>query len=341
MSKELSVVDQRGSAGFSLAPVMSVGEAVAVFKQFNQFVSNVMHDGIDYGKIPGTSKATLLKPGAEKLTTFFGLSVAFNTDKEIEDFDKPLFFYRVTCVLRKGDALIASASGSCNSMEDRYAYRWVVEADVPSNLDKGKLQRKESTIGEWGWAYDKRESAGKYGKPEEYWQKYDRAIQEGTIIRKTKVQPWNNKEAVYLEIQDYTYRIPNPEIFTLANTILKMAEKRALIAATLIGCNASEYFTQDMEDIVGVIDAEFSADIPVVQPAPAPVSPIEQVVSAPEAEPDNSLTPGLVRTHDEYVVLRKRAGMGEEDAKAIYMECGRDYSRAYDQILKQYGEVLR
>ncbi len=33
------------------------------------------------------------------------------------------------------------------------------------------------------------------------------------------------------------------------NTIQKMAQKRAFIAATLIGCNASEYYTQDLEDL--------------------------------------------------------------------------------------------
>ena len=36
--------------------------------------------------------------------------------------------------------------------------------------------------------------------------------------------------------------------FDLVNTIDKMAQKRALVAAVLITCGASEYFTQDVED---------------------------------------------------------------------------------------------
>jgi hypothetical protein len=32
------------------------------------------------------------------------------------------------------------------------------------------------------------------------------------------------------------------------NTIQKMAQKRALIAATLLAVNGSEFFTQDIED---------------------------------------------------------------------------------------------
>ena len=34
----------------------------------------------------------------------------------------------------------------------------------------------------------------------------------------------------------------------MVNTIQKMAQKRALVAATLIATSASEFFTQDVED---------------------------------------------------------------------------------------------
>lgn len=44
------------------------------------------------------------------------------------------------------------------------------------------------------------------------------------------------------------YRVLNTDIFDSVNTILKMAEKRALVAAVLIASNASDVFTQDMED---------------------------------------------------------------------------------------------
>ena len=44
------------------------------------------------------------------------------------------------------------------------------------------------------------------------------------------------------------YRIPNPDVADVVNTIQKMAQKRALVAATLIATSASEFFTQDIED---------------------------------------------------------------------------------------------
>lgn len=45
------------------------------------------------------------------------------------------------------------------------------------------------------------------------------------------------------------YRIENPEICSLANTILKMAKKRAFIDAVLQVASLSEIFTQDIEDM--------------------------------------------------------------------------------------------
>ena len=47
------------------------------------------------------------------------------------------------------------------------------------------------------------------------------------------------------------YRVPNPDVADLVNTIQKMAQKRALVAATLIATSASEFFTQDVEDTSG------------------------------------------------------------------------------------------
>lgn len=45
------------------------------------------------------------------------------------------------------------------------------------------------------------------------------------------------------------YKIPNPHIADLVNTILKMAKKRAFIDAVLQVASLSDVFTQDLEDI--------------------------------------------------------------------------------------------
>jgi len=247
----------------ALMPALSLEDAKDRYHQMGQFVNSIMKEGIDYGLIPGTGdKKTLLKPGAEKLTTLFGLRNTFVDEGSIEDWEAPFFFYRRKCQLWRGDMLIAEASGSCNSREDRYGYRWVPLHEVPADLDKSKLSARVSRIGEWGWVYEKRETSGKYGKPEEYWKKFDEALDKGTVIKSNKVQPWNNKEDVYFEIETVMYRVPNENIYSLVNTLIKMAEKRAYIAATLLAVNASDYFTQDMEDLVDGVRVEKEEDVP-------------------------------------------------------------------------------
>jgi hypothetical protein len=57
------------------------------------------------------------------------------------------------------------------------------------------------------------------------------------------------------------YKIPNPHIADLVNTILKMAKKRAFIDAVLQVASLSDVFTQDLEDIKEFVTAEQGAAV--------------------------------------------------------------------------------
>jgi hypothetical protein len=63
---------------------------------------------------------------------------------------------------------------------------------------------------------------------------------------KTKIDNWGNTK----------YRIENDDICSQANTILKMAKKRAQVDATLTVASLSEIFTQDLEDMSHFIKQE-------------------------------------------------------------------------------------
>jgi hypothetical protein len=52
------------------------------------------------------------------------------------------------------------------------------------------------------------------------------------------------------------YRIENNDIFSLANTILKMAKKRAQVDASLTVGSLSDVFTQDLEDMKQFLESE-------------------------------------------------------------------------------------
>lgn len=136
------------------------------YKVMVRFVQTQMVKDIDYGVIPGTSKPTLLKPGAEKLSRLFSLSPSYELIHFVTDFEKPLFHYHYRCTLVRKGEMVGQGDGSCNSKENKY------------------------------------------------------------------------------EKQKY-------KIYDLTNTIVKMAQKRSLVAAVLSSCGASQFFTQDMEEMGG------------------------------------------------------------------------------------------
>ena len=153
----------------SIQPVNSnYSQALATTQSHYQlmvdFVKAQITKDIDYGVIPGTSKPTLLKPGAEKLIRLFSLRPHFVLIQSVVDFDKPIFYYHYRCSLYRNGEMVGEGDGCCNSME-------------------GKYQRQKNRI-------------------------YD-----------------------------------------LTNTVCKISQKRPMIAAVLHTCGASEFFTQDLEQI--------------------------------------------------------------------------------------------
>jgi hypothetical protein len=226
---------------------------ISVLTWGNSEITPVMRDTVHFGIIPGTDKPTLLKPGAELLCRTFGLYADYEPMTQIEDFGgegkEPLFYYRYKCVLHRIEdgAIVATGIGSCNSRESKYGYRWLPEHEIPAHLDKSKLQRRVDSIDEFDFAVTKAETTGKYGKPAEYWQEFQDAIADRTAQEIQKQTKKGMSKA--WRITTITFQVPNPEIASQVNTIDKMAQKRSLIAATLNGTAASEFFTQDVEDL--------------------------------------------------------------------------------------------
>lgn len=276
------------SKGSDFLPVLTINEAVNRYNQMVQFVQEVMVDGKDFGKIPGVDKPSLLKPGAEKLCNFFGLAPTFEEVRCTEKWDgeEPFFFYRYRCSLWRGDRLIGSGIGSANSHESKHRYRWARAEDVPAYLNKDKLKSRDGrrTVFEPDFALNKKETTGQYGKPAEYWASFEAAIQAKTANR-VRGKQMGKKTFDGWEIQtgETQYRIPNPDAADIVNTLDKMAQKRALVAAALIACNASDYFTQDIEDL-NIIEGSFTV-IPDPPPPPAP-EPEQKKTETKKADPE-------------------------------------------------------
>lgn len=241
-------------------PVLSVEKAVERKQMMNQFINQVLKEGDDYGKMPGDTrtdaKKVLFKPGAEKLCSIFGMAPQYLEDKIIEDWTgaehggEPLFYYSYRCQLMRGDRFMGEAIGSANSWEVKYRYRWVSQevADADGRFEVEALVKRggRQLKFEPDFAIAKRETTGQYGKPAEYWDKFTAAAGakrvEGRQLGKKSYSGWE------VSIDSVQYRIPNPDVADVINTLQKMAQKRALVAAVLVVTNCSDAFTQDLED---------------------------------------------------------------------------------------------
>ena len=236
MSDSNAIVARSNSA---LMPAMGIQDAIARYNAVVDFTRQVMKSEKDYGTIPGAgSKPTLLKPGAEKLCSLFGLAPKFIPQDHIVDFDKGLFYLQYECQLYRGTDMVGSGLGSCNSMEKKYRYRQS-ERVCPS-CGKATIIKGKQEYGGGFICFAKKGGCGaKFGETD---------------------QRITGQE---------TGQIENPDRADLLNTIDKMAQKRALVAAVLITTNASEFFTQDIEDM-DFIDATYREVQPTVTYTPQP-----------------------------------------------------------------------
>ena len=213
----------REGGPMAVMPVMNIQQAVTRYEAVIEFVGKLMKIDTDYGAIPGAGdKRTLLKPGAEKLCTFFGLSKRFILVEKTEDWTgvehggEPFFYYLYRCALYAGDTLVAESDASANSFESKYRYR-KGERVCPDCGQAAILKSKNDGEGFFCWR--------KKGGCGATFSANDESI-TGQVVG----------------------RIVNVDVCDQVNTLQKMAQKRALVGATLLAVNASEFFTQDMED---------------------------------------------------------------------------------------------
>jgi ssDNA-binding Zn-finger/Zn-ribbon topoisomerase 1 len=218
-------------------------------------MGRVLKENIHYGVIPGTKKPTLLKPGADVLVRLFNFSPSFaitKTDKAGGHRE-----YEI-CASLTGPAgnFLGSADASCSTLEAKYRYR------------KGGIECPECG------AKNVKKGSAQYGGG------FYCSTRDGGCGAKFKDRDprIDNQE---------TGRVENPDPADLWNTVLKMAEKRALVAVVLMVTGASYLFTQDMEDLTDYTDS-------IIPPPPKPKSEPEPA-PAPVAD-DNAIDDSLFDT---------------------------------------------
>lgn len=256
-STEITTVSQ--PQNLFVSPIVGMAEAKAKFEQVRQFTADCLTKGVDYGNVPGVSKPSLLKPGAEKIGSLFGLTPRFKLIDKIMNWtgegnpdNEPFFYFEYKCELYRAGEFVASCDASCNSWEKKYRYR---KADlVCPKCGKATIIKGKKDYG-GGWIC--------YGK------------KGGCGAKFADNDPQITKQA--------TGEVKNFDSAEQVNTFQKMAQKRAYVGAILIACNLSEYYTQDVEDMASfataaaetepapeMLEADYTPLPPEPEPAPAP-----------------------------------------------------------------------
>lgn len=246
-------VRERDYGGLTMA--FSPAEAVRRLQELQAFVHEAMKEGEDYGTIPGTQKPTLYQPGAQKLAEIYGFAAHFEPVEVQKDWERGFFYFEYCCVLssrRSGDR-VGEGMGSANSNESKYRWRWVEESMVPEGFDKSKLMKQHRA--KWVFRSEIPEGIDPAKLPK----------QEKTSKTGKPYTVWN--------VGGVAYRIPNPDVADVVNTLQKMACKRAYVMAVISVTRSSGIFTQDLEDLpreaFGEVEEKRSWEKTVEQPAPA------------------------------------------------------------------------
>lgn len=214
MSQELVTYQEKVGA-------LSVADVRGQTGLIHAILKEVMQEDQHYGKIPGTDKPTLLKAGAEKLCLTFRLDPQYEIEQQ-KDGAHLTIVSKCTLYHIPSGQRFGSGMGSCSTKESKYAYRKASRRCPHCGSEaiiKGKDFKNDGKP--TGWiCYAKKGGCGA---------KFldgDKSVEEQA-----------------------TGRVPNEDIADTYNTVLKMANKRSLVAAVLNTTAASDIFTQDIEDM--------------------------------------------------------------------------------------------
>jgi hypothetical protein len=278
-TQEVAVTEVKETAPLTAQEIKSQVQLI------QEVMQAVMQEGYHYGVIPGTEKPTLLKPGAEKLTTTFRLAPLLHVEtRELGNGHRE---YQVRCTLVHipTSRVYGEGVGSCSTLESRYRYR---KADrLCPYCGRPTIIKGRAEYG-GGWlCYQRKGGCGA---------KF--ADQDVAIVSQA------------------AGRMENSDLADTYNTVLKMAKKRALVDATLTATAASDIFNQDLEDYTPpeVAEAVQSGTIP---PQPSISTGVRQPQSSASAASNRVLTKGQLEI---LLLSQRRSKVSEAELKQYVAE---------------------
>lgn len=231
---ETALVEYRTSDDVTAIDALTTEQLVQQVATIQHAMGAVMKQDEHYGIIPGTTKPTLFKAGAEKLCLLFRLAPTYKIERA--ELPNGHVEFTITCTLlhQPTGMFVGEGVGLCSSMESKYRYRKNrVETEIPV--------------------------------PSEYWDAPTKQERDPTILRDAIKKARAEGANIMLDALDVSYGTTknandkwvvclhvhgeHPDIADTYNTVLKIAKKRALVDAVLTSTAASDCFTQDLEDM--------------------------------------------------------------------------------------------
>jgi len=188
-------------------PVRAVRAQISAIQSL---MKSIMKENEHYGVIPGTTKKSLFKAGAEKIGLLFRLAPAYQV-KEIWDRDHLTVL--VSCVLQNINTgqVWGEGVGMCSTKEAKYRYR----------DGEGELTDKPV--------------------PKTYWESRNPELLGGKEFKAVKSDGrW------MIARKGAKVEHDNPADYY--NTVVKIGKKRAHVDAIITATAASDIFTQDIQD---------------------------------------------------------------------------------------------
>lgn len=265
---------------------LTVEELLDQRKKIIRLMQSAMVEGEHYGKIPGVPKPSLWQSGAQMLDLLFRLDPEFAA---IETRDGKHLTIQSTCTIWHipTGQRFGSGMGSCSTLESKYAYRQGQRSCPDCGATAILRSKFADNTGDIGWyCFAKRGGCGSKFPSDAF------------------------------DAHEQLGRVPNEDIADTYNTILKMANKRALVAAVLNVTAASDVFTQDMEDHRQPVDdggGDGAWDGPAKDVTPA-AAPRRQ--RAPASGPARHQANPWANFLDELDVLMTALGADKEEVSA-------------------------
>lgn len=210
--------------------LMPVQEVKMMVEQVHKLMETCMKEDRHFGIIPGTKKPTLYKPGAELLGMMFRLRPKY-THEIIREGNHITVHSKCILIHVNTGKEYGEGSGVCSTKESKYAYR-----NAKKKCPKCGAEALSPSKDEWGGGFYCNKKANGCGSS---WKHHD---------DQKKVIEANAETLKAIEDQP-SGKVANEDIADLYNTVVKMSDKRANIAATLSATAASDVFTQDLEDM--------------------------------------------------------------------------------------------